>query len=45
VFLTVKDGEGRRCILRLGREFGINPATYLKDELEEILGAGSVQLR
>jgi DNA polymerase-3 subunit alpha len=45
VFLTVKDGEGRRCILRLGREFGINPATYLKDELEEILGSGSVQLR
>jgi DNA polymerase-3 subunit alpha len=45
VFLTVKDAEGRRCILKLGRDFSINPATYLKDELEEILGVGGVQLR
>jgi DNA polymerase-3 subunit alpha len=45
VILTVKDPAGRRCILKLGRDFQINPATYLKDELEGLLGGGCVQLR
>jgi DNA polymerase-3 subunit alpha len=45
VILTVKDPGGRRCVLKLGRDFQINPATYLKDELEELLGGGCVQLR
>ena len=45
VMLTVKDMSGRLCILKLGREYQINPATYLKDELEGLLGVGSVQLR
>jgi DNA polymerase-3 subunit alpha len=45
VILTVKDKAGRRCILKLGRECCVNPATYLRDELESLLGQGSVCLR
>jgi DNA polymerase III subunit alpha len=45
VIVTVKDAAGRRCLLKLGREFQINPATYLRDDLEALLGHGSVQLR
>jgi DNA polymerase-3 subunit alpha len=45
VIVTVKDAAGRRCILKLGRDYQINPATYLRDELEELLGHGCVQLR
>jgi DNA polymerase-3 subunit alpha len=45
VVLTVKDQANRVCVLRLGREFNINPALYLKDELEGLLGEGAVQLR
>ncbi|MFO0841512.1 MAG: DNA polymerase III subunit alpha [Gemmataceae bacterium] len=45
VILTVKDPGGKRCILKLGRECCVNPATYLRDELEGLLGHGSVCLR
>jgi DNA polymerase-3 subunit alpha len=45
VLLTIKDPTGRACVLRLGREYNINPALYHKDELEGLLGGGSVQLR
>jgi DNA polymerase-3 subunit alpha len=45
VILTVKDPTGKRCILRLGRECYVNPATYLRDELEALVGQGGVQLR
>ncbi|MFM7149258.1 MAG: OB-fold nucleic acid binding domain-containing protein, partial [Gemmataceae bacterium] len=45
VLLTVKDPMGKRCILRLGREFFINPASYCRDELENLLGHGAVHLR
>jgi DNA polymerase-3 subunit alpha len=45
VIVTVKDAAGRRCILRLGREFCVNPATYSRDELEGLLGVGAVMLR
>ncbi len=45
VVVTIRDMAGRCCILRLGRDCQINPATYRKDELEGLLGAGSVQLR
>ena len=45
VMLTIKDPIGRNCILRLGREFNINPATFAKDELVEMLGGGNVFLR
>ena len=45
VQLTIKDAAGRRCILQLGRDFYVNPATYHRDELESLLGAGGVLLR
>jgi DNA polymerase III subunit alpha len=45
VFVCVKDPVGRRCVLRLGREFQVNPATFHREELENLLGVGSVQLR
>jgi DNA polymerase-3 subunit alpha len=44
VFLTVRDAGKRDCVLRLGREFSVNPSKYPHDELEAILGAGSVKL-
>jgi DNA polymerase-3 subunit alpha len=45
VLLSVKDESGRRCLLKLGREYQVNPATYHREELESLLGLGSVQLR
>ena len=45
VILTVKDRSGKRCMLKLGRECAINPATYCRDELEALLGQGGVLLR
>jgi DNA polymerase-3 subunit alpha len=45
VILTVKDKGGKRCILKLGHECRVNPATYLRDELEALLGHGGVCLR
>jgi hypothetical protein len=44
VVVTVKDLAGRRCVLKLGRDCAVNPATYARDELEAILGEGSVRL-
>jgi DNA polymerase-3 subunit alpha len=44
VVVTVKDLAGRRCVLKLGRDCAVNPATYPRDELEAILGEGSVKL-
>jgi hypothetical protein len=31
-------------VLRLGRNFAINPATVAQEELEELLGQGGVRL-
>jgi DNA polymerase III subunit alpha len=45
VFLAVEDSQGKRAALRLGRAFGVNPATYLHNDLEDLLGSGSVKLR
>jgi DNA polymerase-3 subunit alpha len=44
VFLTVRDPGKRDCVLRLGREFNVNPSKYPHDELEMLLGTGSVKL-
>jgi DNA polymerase-3 subunit alpha len=44
VFLTVKDGADRFCVLKLSREFAINPSNFPQDELEAILGPNSVRL-
>jgi DNA polymerase-3 subunit alpha len=44
VFLTIKDAADKLCLLKLGREFAINPGTFSQEELEAILGPGSVKL-
>jgi DNA polymerase-3 subunit alpha len=45
VTLTIQDAAGRKCILRLGRDLCVNPATFRRDELIEVLGEGSVLLQ
>jgi DNA polymerase-3 subunit alpha len=42
-FLTVRDEGGRRCLLKLGAEFAVNPATVAVGELETLLGEGAVK--
>jgi DNA polymerase-3 subunit alpha len=44
VIVTVKDEAGKRCILKLGRTLGVNPATFPREELEELLGRDAVKL-
>jgi DNA polymerase III subunit alpha len=44
VYLTVRDGAGKDSVLKLGREFSINPATYAREDLEVILGPDGVKL-
>jgi len=44
VFLTVRDGAGKNSVLKLGREFSINPNSCPHDEIEALLGPGSVKL-
>jgi len=44
VFLTIKDGADKFCVLKLGREFAVNPNTFAQEELEAILGPNSVRL-
>jgi DNA polymerase-3 subunit alpha len=44
VFVTIKDGEDKFCVLKLGRDFAINPNTFPQEELEAILGPNSVRL-
>jgi DNA polymerase-3 subunit alpha len=43
VFLHMRDAVGKRCRLRAGEGFRVNPATVSTAELETILGAGSVK--
>jgi DNA polymerase-3 subunit alpha len=42
VFLNVLDGAGKRTLLKTGDDFRINPAALLTDELETLLGPGTV---
>ncbi len=44
VVLTIRDAGKRDCVLRLGREFHINPSKFPRDELENLLGLGNVKL-
>jgi DNA polymerase-3 subunit alpha len=44
VKITIKDRTGRNCVLKLGQEWAVNPATYARDELEDILGPDGVRL-
>jgi DNA polymerase-3 subunit alpha len=42
VFLSVRDANGKQVQLRLNDEFRVNPASIKLDELEMLLGRGSV---
>lgn len=42
VFLSVRDAGGRQVRLKLGAEFGVDPAALRAEELEMILGPGAV---
>jgi DNA polymerase-3 subunit alpha len=44
VFLTIKDAADKFCVLKLARDFAINPNTFPQEELEAILGPNSVRL-
>jgi DNA polymerase-3 subunit alpha len=44
VTLTIRDAAQRKCVLRLGREFNVNPSKFPRDELENLLGLGNVKL-
>lgn len=43
VWLVIHDAAGRSARMRLGRQFWINPAAVRMDELEHVLGPGSVR--
>ena len=42
VYMQVKDHDGRKAQFRLGDDFRVNPAEVSVEELEMLLGAGSV---
>ena len=44
VYLTIKDGADKFCVLKLGRDFAVNPGTFPQEELEAILGPNTVRL-
>ncbi len=44
VFLAVRDGRGKTCVLRLGRDLAVNPASVPCDDLEAVLGRDGVRL-
>ena len=44
VFLVVRDEAGRDCILKLGRDYAVNPLAVEQDAIELLLGPGSVKL-
>jgi DNA polymerase-3 subunit alpha len=43
VYLQVHDAAGRRSFLKTSAEYGVNPATCPVEELETVLGQGSVK--
>src|SRR5262249_12936237 len=43
VYLSVRDGAGKRGVLKLAENFRINPATVAVGELETLLGRGCVK--
>jgi DNA polymerase-3 subunit alpha len=44
VFLTVRDPSGKDAVLKLGREYAVNPGSYPHEELTALLGEGCVKL-
>jgi hypothetical protein len=43
VYLDIGDAAGRRCRLKAGESYRVNPSTLLTTELEMLLGSGRVQ--
>ena len=43
MYLTVRDGAGKRSMLKLGDDYRINPATFPVGDIELLLGPGSVK--
>jgi DNA polymerase-3 subunit alpha len=43
VYLEVRDAAGRRCRLKAGEGYRINPTTLAKAELEMVLGPGRIE--
>jgi DNA polymerase-3 subunit alpha len=44
VYLEVRDAAGRRCRLKAGENYRVNPSPVLTGELEMVLGPGCVEL-
>jgi DNA polymerase-3 subunit alpha len=44
VVITIKDDWDRTCILKLDRSFAVNPASFPRDALENLLGHDGVKL-
>jgi DNA polymerase-3 subunit alpha len=44
IFLQVTTNDSKKVVLQLNRELSVRPAQALVDDLERMLGAGSVQL-
>jgi len=42
VFLSIRDSSGKQAQLKLNDEFRVNPANLKLDDLEMLLGSGSV---
>ena len=45
VYMQLQTGESKTVLLQLGRELSVRPAKELVDDLETLLGHGSVQLK
>jgi DNA polymerase-3 subunit alpha len=43
VYLSIRDGAGKRTDLKLGEGFHVNPAGVAAAEIEALLGTGSVK--
>jgi hypothetical protein len=43
VTLVISDAGGRRCRLKLGEDFRVDPTKLPVDELEMLVGAGGVE--
>jgi hypothetical protein len=43
VYLYVRDGAGKRCVLKTGERVRIDPTSVPTDQLEMVLGPGRVE--
>jgi DNA polymerase III subunit alpha len=42
VHISFRDAAGRKAEFKLGREFGVNPANVVVEELEQVFGPGAI---